>query len=108
MSRRANLRLNVRRVGRAVRRLASEFISPPRYTDGPSTADWHQPPTPGHPSLLCRCEDARYFHAGADIEHAQDCEWLKYQCRECKGTGHCQRCMGDGCDPEPAPSKENR
>lgn len=54
------------------------------------------PEGPSHPSQLCRCTG----HETDDVaEHQSDCAWLAAMCKTCTGTGHCQTCFGDGCDP---------
>lgn len=53
------------------------------------------PEGPHHPSELCKCDGG--FDYGV---HEDDCEWLLQMCSECEGTGYCQRCLGDGTEPE--------
>lgn len=61
-----------------------------------TTAAWHQPQDPSHPSLLCRCPetDGCVPFDG----HLPDCLWREQMCEGCEGTGVCSSCGGDGCD----------
>lgn len=60
-----------------------------------TTAAWHPPPDPSHPSLLCRCPETD--GEVAFDAHRPDCLWKAQMCGECEGTGVCVTCGGDGC-----------
>lgn len=62
----------------------------------------HQPADPSHPSTLCRCDDGRPFPESItdQVDHLGDCEWRRVWCQGCEGTGYCERCSGDGVEPE--------
>lgn len=94
-------RRSLRDVYRAARALSG--LSPvPIPEDAPSTADWHHPTPPGHPSLLCRCDDSRPLETTEG--HRDDCPWLAVRCRTCQGDGYCIICRGDGTQPEDVPA----
>ncbi len=57
-------------------------------------------PADTEPTTLCRCFSLRPSSDYAPhVIHRPDCQWLAAACRLCGGTGHCQRCDGDGADP---------
>ncbi len=62
------------------------------HGDGVSTADWHTPIEPTHPSLSCACPGGP-----SHIDHRPDCAWLAAMCKACDGEGTCASCGGDGC-----------
>lgn len=64
----------------------------------PMMALYEPPAKPGHPCELCRCRDG--FPGSLQDDHAEDCPWRATWCLDCAGDGCCNRCGGDGVDPD--------
>lgn len=60
------LRTRLARAAWHLKRAVRILVERNRYVrvDAPSTADWHAPVEPSHPSALCRCPGHEYFHSG--------------------------------------------
>lgn len=94
------IKFHVRSIARSVKSIFKNILGleAPLPNLDQTTAAWHQPPAPDHPSLLCRCPETD--GEVAFDAHLPDCPWKAQMCVECEGTGICSACGGDGCcDP---------
>lgn len=94
------IRFHLRGIARNVKAIAKNILGLEEPIDlSQTTAAWHQPPNPSHPSMLCKCANEADGERTADLginDHKPECEWRRLMCEPCEGTGYCPICMGDG------------